>query len=330
MSIRESNIEMTGDWEDQDLGNDTAADTTAESSPSTMEEVLDKHFPPQPQSLSSHTSPTGTVPKPTVDRIVKANQDAISQYDDLKLASYIITEQEGSTSASGAARTNTSNGHVHSNDPEFRQQLQSEDQINYGNGSDDRKNASTISLNYDGLSSDEAERRLQLYGPNSIPKSIVKSKLHLFCTQLFGAPMPIMIWIAIVILLLIGNIFDAIILCIIQFTNATISYYEMTKAGDAVAALQHTLQPTATVKRDGMWHTIPATGLVPGDTILLSSGVNVPADCRINNPSPAYIDVDQSAMTGESLPITFYKNDSCKMGSTVVRGEVEVGWRFVN
>jgi H+-transporting ATPase len=84
------------------------------------------------------------------------------------------------------------------------------------------------------------------------------------------------------------------------------------------------LQPTATVKRNQVWETIPATLLVPGDTILLSSGVNVPADCRINNPTPAYIDVDQSNITGESLPITFYKGDSCKMGSTVVRGEVEV------
>ena len=133
-----------------------------------------------------------------------------------------------------------------------------------------------------------------------------------------------MIWVAIVILVLIGNTLDAIILYTIQFTNAAVSLYEMTKAGDAVAALQHSLQPTATVKRNSTWETISATLLVPGDTILLSSGVNVPADCRINNPSPAYIDVDQSSLTGESLPITFYKGDSCKMGSTVVRGEVEV------
>ena len=137
--------------------------------------------------------------------------------------------------------------------------------------------------------------------------------------------MPIMIWVAIVILVLIGNILDAVILCIVQFTNATISFYEMNKAGDAVVALQQSLQPMATVKRDGTWEILPATALVPGDTILLSSGVHVPADCRINTPSPAYIDVDQSSLTGESLPITFYKGDSCKMGSTVVRGEVEVG-----
>jgi H+-transporting ATPase len=136
--------------------------------------------------------------------------------------------------------------------------------------------------------------------------------------------MPIMIWIAIFILLLIHSVLDAFILCVILFTNATISFYELNKAGDAVAALQHSLQPTATVKRDNEWRVLDATLLVPGDTISLSSGVNVPADCRINTAHPAYIDVDQSTITGESLPITFYQGDSCKMGSTVVRGEVEV------
>jgi H+-transporting ATPase len=68
-----------------------------------------------------------------------------------------------------------------------------------------------------------------------------------------------------------------------------------------------------------------ATLLVPGDTVLLASGSAIPADCRINHGD---IEVDQSALTGESLPVTFYKNDSCKMGSTVVRGEVEATVEF--
>lgn len=312
MSFPNSNINVMDDLVDQALEEETATPPPVTSSniATTFDEVLDKHFPQQQQH--SGLSPQTHGPKPTVDRIIKANQDGISQYDDLKLATY-VTEHE--------KNTDTSTHHVRSNDLEFRQQLYTNDNSNYGDGGGQD---STISLNFDGLTIDEAERRLQLYGLNSIPKSIAKSKFRMFCTQLFGSPMPIMIWIAVVILILINNILDAIILCIIQFTNATISFYEMNKAGDAVAALQLSLQPTATVKRNDVWGTIPATLLVPGDTILLSSGVNVPADCRINNPTPAYIDVDQSAITGESLPITFYKGDSCKMGSTVVRGEVEV------
>ena len=74
------------------------------------------------------------------------------------------------------------------------------------------------------------------------------------------------------------------------------------------------------MKRDGNWSTIDASLLVPGDMVLLATGSAIPADCRINEGT---IDVDQAALTGESLPVTMYKGDSCKMGSTVVRGEVE-------
>ncbi len=76
----------------------------------------------------------------------------------------------------------------------------------------------------------------------------------------------------------------------------------------------------AHVKRDGKFITMDAALLVPGDLVLLGSGGAVPADCIVNDGT---IDVDQAALTGESLPVTFYKGDSCKMGSTVVRGEVE-------
>jgi len=95
---------------------------------------------------------------------------------------------------------------------------------------------------------------------------------------------------------------------------------QKTKAADAVEALKGTLRPEATVKRDGKMQKIDATLLVPGDCILLGSGSTIPADCRINR---GQIEVDQSQLTGESLSVTFYETDSCKMGSTVVKGEVE-------
>ena len=136
--------------------------------------------------------------------------------------------------------------------------------------------------------------------------------------------MPIMLWIAALIELVIGNYGDMAILLVIQFVNAFISFYETTKAGDAVAALKKSLKPEATCKRDGEWRTMDATILVPGDRVLLAAGSAIPADCYC---SPLKLDevieVDQSAMTGESLPVKFRRGEVCKLGSTVVRGETE-------
>lgn len=147
--------------------------------------------------------------------------------------------------------------------------------------------------------------------------------LHLqwliFLQQLW-APMPIMIWIAAITEASIKNWPDFIILLAIQFINASLGFYEIVKAGDAVAALKSSLKPKATVKRDGKWVEMDARLVVPGDLVLLGSGSAIPADCIVN---AGQIEVDQSAMTGESLPVTMYKGSACMMGSTVVRGEVE-------
>jgi H+-transporting ATPase len=173
-----------------------------------------------------------------------------------------------------------------------------------------------FTLNFVGLTSDEATELLLLYGKNELPEKVTPK--WIIFLKLLIAPMPIMIWIAIVIEAAIENFIDMGILLGIQFTNASISFYETTKAADAVAALKSSLKPTATVKRDGSWQVINGTLLVPGDTVLLASGSAIPADCRVNHGE---IDVDQSALTGESLPVTFYKNDSCKMGSTVGKNQ---------
>jgi len=132
--------------------------------------------------------------------------------------------------------------------------------------------------------------------------------------------MPIMIWIAALTEASIRNWPDMGILLMIQFINASLGFYEIVKAGDAVAALKKSLKPLATVKRDGKWSTIDAATVVPGDLVLLAAGSAVPADCFVNEGT---IEVDQSALTGESLPVTMYKGSDVKMGSNVVRGEVE-------
>eukprot|EP00981_Chlorochromonas_danica_P004704 scaffold946_cov171-Ochromonas_danica.AAC.4 len=131
-----------------------------------------------------------------------------------------------------------------------------------------------------GLSSAEAEKRLIQYGRNELPEKVIP-KWFIFCSQLWQ-PMPVMIWLAIVIEAAIQNWIDMAVLVFIQFANASIGYYEITKAGDAVAALKKSLKPIATVKRDQKFVNVDAAVLVPGDLVLLASGSAVPADCRVN------------------------------------------------
>merc|ERR1711988_555206 len=169
-----------------------------------------------------------------------------------------------------------------------------------------------------GLSSDEAKRLLEIHGLNQLPeKKVPKWKIFL---NLLIAPMPLMIFFAAFIEFSIGNLPDMCILLFINFANASIAFYETTKAGDAVEALKNSLKPKATVKRDGKWQIIDASLVVPGDMVLLASGSAIPADCRTNKGE---IDADQAALTGESLPVTLYAGDKCLMGSTVARGKTE-------
>ena len=170
----------------------------------------------------------------------------------------------------------------------------------------------------DGLTEVQAQQLLRKWGKNELAEEVTPKWL-VFMRLLWG-PMPVMLWIASLIEAVIGNYADMAILLAIQFANASISFYETTKAGDAVAALKASLKPKATVKRDGVWAEIDATLVVPGDRVLLAAGSAVPADCYVNE---GLIEIDQSAMTGESLPVKFHRGDVCKLGSNVVRGETE-------
>ncbi|PWU87242.1 putative P-type H+-ATPase [Trypanosoma cruzi] len=169
-----------------------------------------------------------------------------------------------------------------------------------------------------GLTTAEAEELLAKYGRNELPEKKTPSWL-IFVRNLWG-PMPFALWVAIIIEFALENWPDGAILLAIQLANATIGWYETIKAGDAVAALKNSLKPVATVHRDGAWKQLDAALLVPGDLVKLASGSAVPADCSINE---GVIDVDEAALTGESLPVTMGTDHMPKMGSNVVRGEVD-------
>jgi H+-transporting ATPase len=213
--------------------------------------------------------------KSSSDVLVKLNQRVVFGYDDLKLAEQV--------SALGTKRERIESG---LSDKEFLEKIEEKEEYE------------AFDFNYEGLTSEEAERRLAEYGPNELPEK-VDPKWLVFLRQ-FWAPMPIMIWVAIIIELGLLNFLDMAILLVIQFANASISFYETNKAGNAIAALKSSLKPSATCKRDGEWKVIDASLLVPGDTVILGSGSAIPADCRVNNSE---IDVDQAALTGESLPV---------------------------
>jgi H+-transporting ATPase len=141
----------------------------------------------------------------------------------------------------------------------------------------------------------------------------------------FYQPMPCVIWVAIVVELALAVKYgeswaDFAVLMALQFINASVSFYEANKAGNAVAALKASLKPNAVVKRDGKWQNLDASQVVPGDLVMLGAGAAVPADCRVNG---GRIEVDQAALTGESLPVKMTAGGEPKMGSTIVRGEVE-------
>ena len=166
-----------------------------------------------------------------------------------------------------------------SNDNIGQQQQQQQQNENNKDieGGIDNQNIFIIS---EGLCSDEAKLLLKLHGKNELPDRVT-SKWYIFI-MLLAEPMPIMIWLAIIIEAILFKWTDMFILLGIQIANASIAFYETTKAGDAVAALKASLRPEATVKRDGKWKQIDATYLVPGDLVLLATGSAVPADCRIN------------------------------------------------
>jgi len=169
----------------------------------------------------------------------------------------------------------------------------------------------------EGLTSAQAAELLAQYGRNELPEKVTPKWL-IFCSLLWQ-PMPIMIWIAAIVEIIIENYEDMAILIAINLINASLSYYETTKAGDAIAALKASLKPTAICMRDGKWNNLfDARLLVPGDLVELASGSAVPADCMLNHGT---IDTDESAMTGESLPVTLHERQMAKMGGTVARGE---------
>jgi H+-transporting ATPase len=169
------------------------------------------------------------------------------------------------------------------------------------------------------LDEHEASRRLEQYGPNEIPEPRRHPLLELL--SFFWGPIPWMIEIAAALSALARHWADFVVIVVLLLMNAAVGFWEEYQAGNAVAALKKRLAPSARVRRSGRWRVIPARELVPGDRIQLRSGDIVPADARL--VGAGLVELDQSALTGESLPVERRGGEGVFSGSIVRRGESE-------
>jgi len=171
----------------------------------------------------------------------------------------------------------------------------------------------------DGLTEAEAKKRLTKYGPNEIEEK--KPNEFLKFLSYFWGPIPWMIEAAVVLSGVVRHWPDFFIILILLLSNAVVGFWEEHQAGNAIAALKAQLALKAKVKRDGKWTDPAASVLVPGDVIRLRLGDIVPADARLLDGDP--VEVDQSALTGESLPATKKPGDPVFSGSILRQGETE-------
>ena len=170
-----------------------------------------------------------------------------------------------------------------------------------------------------GLSEAEAQKRLTQYGPNEI--TVKKTNELLKFLSYFWGPIPWMIEAAVILSGVVRHWLDFFIILLLLASNAVVGFWEEHQAGNAIAALKARLAVKAKVLRDGKWTNPKASDVVPGDVVRLRLGDIVPADARLLAGDP--IEVDQSALTGESLPVTCKPGAAVYSGSIVRQGEID-------
>ncbi len=172
-----------------------------------------------------------------------------------------------------------------------------------------------LSSNNNGLSSKDADTRLQEYGLNEITEKKVNPLIKFF--KYFWGPMPWLIEVAIVLSALIQHWADLGIIATLLLLNAVVGFWQEYKADNAVELLKEKLALKARVLRDGEWQEINAKHLVPGDIIRINSGDIIPADSKLMDE----ISADESPLTGESLPVEKTASDVAYSGTIVTRGD---------
>ncbi len=175
-----------------------------------------------------------------------------------------------------------------------------------------------MNSNVDGLTSPEVKKRQEKYGLNEISEVHQHPILKFF--GYFWGPIPIMIEVAAVLSIVVHHYTDFAIILALLFLNTGVGFWHDRKADRAIELLKQKLAPNARVRRDGAWKIIPAGELVLGDIIRVRMGDIIPADIQIIDDNT--IECDESALTGESMPVEKQTMDEAYSGSQVTRGEV--------
>ena len=158
-----------------------------------------------------------------------------------------------------------------------------------------------LNTKQDGLSQEEAQKRLQQYGLNELQKEKGTSPIKMFLEQ-FTDILIVILLIATALSLWMGEIVDAIVIMVIVLATAILGFVEEFRSEKAVEALKKMTAPTATVLRGGKELRIQTSEIVPGDIILLYTGDKVPADVRLIEA--INLKIDEAALTGESSPVS--------------------------
>jgi H+-transporting ATPase len=177
---------------------------------------------------------------------------------------------------------------------------------------------SRLSATKEGLSSLEVQKRLQQYGPNEIPEK--KENPVLKFLSYFWGPIPWMIEAALIMSAIIQRWTDFGIILTLLMMNAVVGFWQEHKAGNAIELLKQRLALKARILRDGKWQEKSAGELVPGDLIRLRLGDIVPADVKLIEGD--YLLTDESALTGESLPVEKHLSDVAYASSIAQQGEM--------
>lgn len=171
-----------------------------------------------------------------------------------------------------------------------------------------------------GLSTSEASLRLEKYGPNEIVERKKVSALHLLLSQ-FEDPIVLIFIVSAGMSAFLGEILDFFVISAITLFIVLLGFFQEYKAEEALEKLKELIEPTSKVLRNKKLVELPIEGLVPGDMVVLEPGDMVPADCIIlkgNNFA-----VDESMLTGESVPVDKKKEDLVYRGTIVVRGNAK-------
>lgn len=171
----------------------------------------------------------------------------------------------------------------------------------------------------EGLTAEEAARRLQEHGPNKLPEEKV-NKITLFLSFMWN-PLSWAMEVAAILSIILLDYADFALILFLLLLNAVIGFFEEIQAGDAVSALMGSLAPECKVLRDGEMINAPAQDLVPGDIIRVRLGDVIPADLKFLEGDT--VKIDQSSLTGESLPVSKNEGDEGYSGSVVKQGEIE-------